>query len=287
MTTPNFLPLRRQTIYILSKLLDAQAFQILPASTLHPQNPRELPRELFVKDPPDAGTAALAEVMADPSVKPKRKLGRPTNRERARRTKANLEVLDKWLEKTAFTHPPDIREPPPGAPAPVPTAGGAEDGNGASASTHTLIAHAPTASRNMYRTHKFLLLDTLSPVAPAAQGAPGDLDAEAEARARHDGRRALAHANAAVLARLRRIDELAAQKGLEVGGPGGDRTGLERVERAVREIGRPGFAGRRGGILGLLEGGGMALDEAIDAMGEVEEVGDDDACMNVDDMPPT
>jgi len=64
----------------------------------------------------------------------------------------------------------------------------------------------------------------------------------------------------AVLARLKRIDAMAAAKGLEVGGEGGDRTGLVRVERAVEELeNRPD--GRRGGILGLLEGGGLEAEE--------------------------
>ena len=74
-------------------------------------------------------------------------------------------------------------------------------------------------------------------------------------------------ANDAVLARLRKIDEMAAEQGLEVGGEGGEMTGLARVERAVREH-REGLS--RGGILNLLDGAGVdmsagALDEEAGA----------------------
>ena len=62
-------------------------------------------------------------------------------------------------------------------------------------------------------------------------------------------------ANGAVLARLKKIDEMAAERGLEVGGEGGEQTGLARVERAVKEF-CEGKAGSKGGILNLLEGAG-------------------------------
>ncbi|KAI0041790.1 hypothetical protein FA95DRAFT_1682978 [Auriscalpium vulgare] len=66
---------------------------------------------------------------------------------------------------------------------------------------------------------------------------------------------ALERANAAVLARLKKIDAMAAEKGMEVGSEGGEKTGLGRVERAVGEL---GGGARKGGILGLLEGAGMS-----------------------------
>jgi hypothetical protein len=66
-----------------------------------------------------------------------------------------------------------------------------------------------------------------------------------------EGAQALERANFAVLGRLKRIDAMAAEKGLEVGGEGGESTGLGRVERAVGELaqGKPG-------MLGLTEGAG-------------------------------
>lgn len=62
----------------------------------------------------------------------------------------------------------------------------------------------------------------------------------------------LARANAQVLARLKYIDAMAAERGLEVGGAGGDRTALARVERAANSSVIDGK-----GILGLLEGSGL------------------------------
>ena len=50
---------------------------------------------------------------------------------------------------------------------------------------------------------------------------------------------------------MRRIDRMAAERGLEVGGEGGERTGLARVEKAVTSHG--------GGLLNLLEGAGLDI----------------------------
>ena len=47
---------------------------------------------------------------------------------------------------------------------------------------------------------------------------------------------------------------MAAEKGLEVGGEGGEKTGLKRVERAVDELRQRNGSS---GILGLLEGAGL------------------------------
>jgi hypothetical protein len=67
---------------------------------------------------------------------------------------------------------------------------------------------------------------------------------------------ALERANMAVLARLKKIDAMAAEKGMEVGGEGGELTGLGRVERAIGEL----RGGDKGGILGLSEGAGAMTD---------------------------
>jgi hypothetical protein len=64
----------------------------------------------------------------------------------------------------------------------------------------------------------------------------------------------LERANQAILGRMKKIDQMAAERGLEVGGEGGERTGLARVERAVTHM-------ESGGLLRLLEGAGL---EGID-----------------------
>jgi hypothetical protein len=72
---------------------------------------------------------------------------------------------------------------------------------------------------------------------------------------REEGMEALERANMAVLGRLKRIDAIAAEKGMEVGGEGGELTGLGRVERAAGELGKAGQG--KGGILNLTEGAGL------------------------------
>ena len=90
--------------------------------------------------------------------------------------------------------------------------------------------HAQTVSRASYRVQKGRVVSAL-------------LEGE--------GVEALERANMAVLGRLKKIDAMAAEKGMEVGGEGGESTGLGRVERAVGELaeGKPG-------ILGLIDGAG-------------------------------
>ncbi|KAF9785835.1 hypothetical protein BJ322DRAFT_1188843, partial [Thelephora terrestris] len=63
------------------------------------------------------------------------------------------------------------------------------------------------------------------------------------------GREVLRTANEAVLRRLREIDEMAASQGLEVGGEGGEKTGLARIEKVVGEMEEGGS-----GILGMVVG---------------------------------
>ncbi|KAI0319865.1 hypothetical protein OF83DRAFT_1108195 [Amylostereum chailletii] len=99
---------------------------------------------------------------------------------------------------------------------------------------HSLLSEAPVNSRTTYVEEKTRLLDAL------------DCGA---------GEQALIKANSTVVGRLRRIDEKAAEKGMEVGSEGGERTGLGRVERAAAEVKKA--TERRGGILGLLEGAGL------------------------------
>ncbi|EIW86866.1 hypothetical protein CONPUDRAFT_161499 [Coniophora puteana RWD-64-598 SS2] len=104
----------------------------------------------------------------------------------------------------------------------------------------------PQLSRQSYASRKAMLLSSLTDPSEDSSGET-----------------ALGRANAAVLDRMRKIDEEAAAKGLEVGSEGGDRTGLGRVERAAGRVGVVLADGTRsGGVLSLLEGAGMGgLDE--------------------------
>jgi hypothetical protein len=240
-------PLQPYAIYVLSTLVKAHAFYILPASTLHPFNPRELPREIFVQDdyelctPVDkqhtVGNASQESGSAMvPEVQTKKK-GRPTKRDKKKKAMQALHQVDKWLEKNTVTiQPPsgasnsevDNTTPPPG---PI--------------TTHVLMSHPPTTTLNNYRAQKSLLLDAINTDTGLSTPEPGKISAQ----------EALDRANKAVLARMKKLDQMAAEKGLEVGGEGGERTGLGRVEKAVGELQQG--SGARGGILWLLEGGGI------------------------------
>ncbi|EPQ60515.1 hypothetical protein GLOTRDRAFT_135187 [Gloeophyllum trabeum ATCC 11539] len=255
LSEPHLATLGPHVTYVLSTLLDAKVFHILPSSNLNPHNPCTLPREIFIHDDIPAASyehvsrAASAETggRSGPSTPvpeaplPKKK-GRPSKRERMRKSKDALLALDRWLDKSAW--------PPPGQQSQDPEAT-------QQPTTHVLITGQPTASLNNYRSYKYYLMDTLVPRVDNPHGMP-NYDSTR-------GQMAIQRANTAILARLKKIDQMAAEEGLEVGGEGGDRTGLTRVEKAVQELGRPGAVGSVGGILALLEGAG--LDEKDTAEG--------------------
>lgn len=263
MLTDSLIPLQPHTIYTLSTLVKSQAFHILPATALHALNPRELPREIFVQDgyelsslkagPHAVGTSSQAGASQVLEVPPKKK-GRPTKKEKQKKAMQALQQVDKWLEKSNATIQPALVSPngsigptalqemnnnvPP--PAPV--------------TTHVLMTHPPTTTLNNYRSKKTQLLDAIG-------SDPGIYTPRIEQET-SSAQEALDRANKAVLTRLKKLDEMAAEKGLEVGGEGGERTGLERVEKAVAELYSGGVSGARGGILGLLEGGGTSAMDA-------------------------
>jgi hypothetical protein len=227
LTTSHLLPLQPHTTYIVSVLLSAQIFHIVPESSHHPLNPRELPRERFVQDVHDGydsfapnyeyNTTGKRKDWDTPADLPKKK-GRPSKRDKAKKAKDALAILDKWLDKNGYTPLPTL--PPNGR-------GGT---SGATpVTTHVLLSNPPTTSRADYQTQKLSFIESL------------DMSSQS-----------LQRANQAVLTRMRKIDEMAAEKGLEVGGEGGERTGLTRVEKAVAGLENGGK-----GILGLLEGAGM------------------------------
>jgi hypothetical protein len=222
----NFLrPLRLHVIYVLSALHKAQFFHILPPSNLFPFSPRELPREQFISDFADGNGQVAAATNA-----PKKK-GRPSKHDKVKKSRDAAIALDKWLDKTAYTY-----QPPQAINDVAPQA----------ITTHILLSHPPSTTRNNYRAKKSELLEKIEPDYPyVTEG---------------KGRAALEQANRGVVSRLRKIDEEAAAKGMEIGGEGGERTGLRRVERAADELGKHGSVGGRGGLLGLLEGAGIGQE---------------------------
>jgi hypothetical protein len=248
LTTEHLSPLRPHVSYVLSTLVESQVFYILPSSQLHPHNPRELPREIFFQAGYDTAAPTYEQSANETlrlSERPKKK-GRPSKRDKLQKAKDALKNLEKWLEKTNYVHP-------------SPSA--SEAAGSTSATTHVLLSHPPTSTRYNYQAQKSSLLQTLASH-PHPFNFPGS--ASASTTTATDGQKVLELANKAMVARLRRIDQMAAEKGLEVGGEGGERTGLERVERAAAELGSGGELGRRGGILGLLEGGGMGSTDMSD-----------------------
>lgn len=100
----DLVPLKPAVSHILSTLMKDQIFHLLPSSNLGPLNPRNLPREISIND-------AFA-LPIDPNA-PKKK-GRPTKRDKARKTRSALDSLGKWLDKTtdfpAYDAPTSITE---------------------------------------------------------------------------------------------------------------------------------------------------------------------------------
>ncbi|KIK30399.1 hypothetical protein PISMIDRAFT_26828 [Pisolithus microcarpus 441] len=141
--------------------------------------------------------------------------GRLSKREKKKKAKDSLVSLSKWLDRTRQTH----------------EVGAGPETSGA-VTRHVLLSQRPVSTRSNYRRCKSELWAELG-----KGGAGGSV--------------ALRRASDAVVRRMRKMDEVAAAEGLEVGGEGGDRTGLGRVERAAaaNETG--------GGLLSLLEGGGL------------------------------
>lgn len=223
--------MRRYVVHVLTSLLDVQVFDILPVSSLHAQNPAKLPREIFVPE----GQDFSAEDHQVGSGAPSKKKGRPSKRDKIRKTKEALASLEKFVDKNIVINsmrPPASPEQSDSTPPGV---------------THVVFGQAPHASLSTYEARKDDLLAAVYADASGTPASTGPLS----------GQTALLRANEAVLLRLKQIDAMAAEQGLEVGGEGGEQTGLERVERAVDELRRSSGLGACGGILGLLEGAGI------------------------------
>ncbi|KAI0639515.1 hypothetical protein C8Q77DRAFT_1081655 [Trametes polyzona] len=228
---PNLRPLKPYVSHVLSTMLEARAFLILPHSSLKAENPSKLPREIVVRDEQEAlNSIALQEQGA---AAPPKKKGRPSKRDKIRKAREALTSLEKYVDRTYVALPENPSQPQPYLDPTGQNIQPVQTG-------HSLFAQAPLGSLGNYVARKNELLSTLLSDAP-----DGPQDA------------ALRRANEAVLARLKQIDEMAAEKGLEVGGEGGDKTGLARVEKAVDELRKGEGVGAVGGILSLLDGAGM------------------------------
>ena len=218
---------------VLSALTNAKVFYILPVSKIGPYNPRVLPREVYIedvdemaeRDPPTAPLESEVDSQVPDlnstgegavTTKVPKKKGRPSKRDIAKRAKEAVAGLDRWLERTNWV-------------------GQVASGDAAGPSRargQALLSHAPTASRANYGVQKARVLGALLE------------------REEGNGVEALERANLEVLGRLKKIDTMAAERGMEVGGEGGELTGLGRVERAVAKGGI--------GILGLSQGAGLS-----------------------------
>lgn len=240
LSSPEILPLQSYATYVLKALVDAETFHILPRAELRPYKPSVLPREVFVTE--EKESTMLATLGGD-STAPNagigmKKKGRPSRRDKQKRAKDALAALEKYLEKNTIGHASEHM------PVSGPTASTADQ----SQTTHRMVVHPPSTTREQYRSHKIDVLEMLDPSSAAPIGEP--------TRGANAGKEALQRANAAVLARLKMIDEMAAEQGLEVGGEGGEKTGLARVERAVQQL-TSGDTATRAGLLGLLDGAGL------------------------------
>jgi hypothetical protein len=125
-----------------------------------------------------------------------RKRGRPSRRDRQKRANQAAAALETWLRR---------EQDCPGSDTPEHHG---DDRN--------QVLAPISFSRDAYLVQKRVMLDVLT-----SDGS---------------GREALRTANEAVLRRLREIDEMAASQGLEVGGEGGEKTGLARIEKVVGEM---------------------------------------------------
>lgn len=233
-------------LYILSTLKDSQAFHILPPSNLN----SPLPREHFVDDESEMVAESSAIGTSEILTRSSRKKGRPTKREKAKKAKDALGQLDKWLDKNTYRYP-DAKDDTErlGDSGVQGTRETLMGGAVAGKTTHTLITHPPNASLAIYKMQKNQYLDSVTSTGPEYSNMNGNnggevasvnlpsgirapmrlhrvIDVDPEERGREEA--ALRRANEAVLARVKKIDEIAAEQGLEVGGEGGEMTGLER-----------------------------------------------------------
>ncbi|KAJ7042401.1 hypothetical protein C8F04DRAFT_1075777 [Mycena alexandri] len=87
LTTPYLAPLEPFASYVVSALVDAQVFHLLPNSELGVLNPRDIPREIFV-----------GEGLID-SNQPQRK-GHYSKRDKVIKARTALDAVGRWLDRT-------------------------------------------------------------------------------------------------------------------------------------------------------------------------------------------
>lgn len=136
------------------------------------------------------------EVVAEGSATA-RKRGRPSRRDKQKQANQAAATLETWLRQQQ-------------------TCFLDSDTSGLHRDDHDQVPLSVSSSRNTYPVQKRVMLNALV--------------------RDESGREVLRSANEAVLRRLREIDEMAARQGLEVGGEGGEKTGLARIEKVVGEM---------------------------------------------------
>ncbi|KZV76983.1 hypothetical protein PENSPDRAFT_679651 [Peniophora sp. CONT] len=114
--------------HILDYLRYQNVFHVLPASTSQPYIPATLPREIFV---PETEPVGLAEESAA-----QKRPGRPTKKDEARKARAAMTELGRWIDKT---NPPE----------------------GADANTSAAMAGHPNDARQEYLQQKQTVIDEL------------------------------------------------------------------------------------------------------------------------------
>ncbi|KAK7064356.1 GH16 domain-containing protein [Favolaschia claudopus] len=92
LTTPYLAPLQPFVSYVVSTLVNMQAFHLLPSSELGSMNPRDLPREIYVE-----------EGLVDTN-QPQRK-GHQTKRDKVIKARAALDAVSRWLEEPPSSSP--------------------------------------------------------------------------------------------------------------------------------------------------------------------------------------
>ncbi|KAK1228642.1 hypothetical protein PQX77_008236 [Marasmius sp. AFHP31] len=126
MNSDHLKPLKPSVCYLLDQLVKSETFFILPNSESGPQNPRSLPREVYL----DQNTISIVGASTDSGESKK---GRPTKRDKVKKAKAALEGIDKWIHKTSQ---PQSNE-------------------------HYLLAQPPQGSLAQYQDSKELLLSAM------------------------------------------------------------------------------------------------------------------------------
>ncbi len=96
--------------HIINILLKNRVFFILPELSTFPENPRYLPREIYLADTQE-------EMEAGSGLK---KTGRPSKQEVVRKARSALSSLDKWVDRSTYPLPDSLSDPA-GAPAGVQT----------------------------------------------------------------------------------------------------------------------------------------------------------------------